>query len=159
MTTLSAEEARETVRLRTPALIFAILGLFILFAIGLALAAWAGGGGIGIDPGAALALALPVAAATGLAGVMLARRFRRGPVHSRIALIWRAVSAFGAMGLAWPLSFSASALSQGDANTALVQAVSAPIVALAGALAGALASVVAAFLCTHKSIAPGATDV
>jgi hypothetical protein len=56
------------------------------------------------------------------------------------------------MGLAWPLSFGVSALMQGDANTALVQALTSPIVAILGAFAGTAAGAAATYLAMRKTL-------
>jgi hypothetical protein len=139
-------------RLRAPAVLFGALWLIVLFALGLTLATWAASGLTAFEPAAGAALALPVAVASGLAGLMVRKRFQRAPVPSAIIVIWRAASAFGAMGLAWPLSFGVSALMQGDANTALVQAVASPIVAILAALAGAVSGAVATSAAMRKGM-------
>jgi hypothetical protein len=152
MTTPSTEDAilggPASLRLRAPEPAFAALGAVILFGLGLLLAAWAGSGLVRFEIAAMQALTLPVALAATLACVTLWRRLKRGVIGSRYGIVWRVASAFGAMGLAWPLSFGLSALLQGDTNTALVQCAAALITAAVGAIIGAIAGAAAAWACT-----------
>lgn len=146
-----ASGAAGALTLRAPKAAFAFLGVALLFAIGVSASVWAASGFTGFSWLSARTLALPVGVAAALAALNLRARLKRGAIRTHWDAIWRALSAFAAMGAAWPLSFGLSALLQGETGLALSMALGAIPGALIGAGAGLIGGAAAAYACLETA--------
>lgn len=129
---------------RGPPLVMATLGLLIVFAVGYGLILITVTGALGMGPQAASGLLIPAFAATALTGFEAWSGLRRETLTNLRSAALRGARGWGAVGLAWPLAWSASAALEGQAGGAVHALLPAGIGLFAGAVAGAAAGAAAA---------------
>ncbi len=119
-------------------MLWGLAGIAILFALAALAFAWTASDFRGLNPLSLRILSIPAAIGALLAALSLGPRLLRGEAMRLDAALLRTVTAMGAAGFAWPLSFGLAVALQGDVAAALGSLWRALGGALIGAVAGAI---------------------
>lgn len=140
------QEDQTLLVLRSPAWLYAILGVAVIFVVGAA-ASLAAVLAFEFEPHILAGLVWPTAIGAGLAAGSIGGRLRRYGALSRGHVVGRGAAAGAAAGFAWPFSFIVFPLFDGDFDTFFAGLPAVVICAVFGAALAALGALVASLVC------------